>query len=125
MNPMGMSTQTTQRRHLLTAVLGGHHVTTAEVREVTLEAGQQGGRHLHPCAVLGYIVHGTAVYEIEGEPAQTLLTGSAFYEPAGKVIANFGNASDTEPLIFAAFYLKDGEQELITMLPERLEGARL
>jgi quercetin dioxygenase-like cupin family protein len=113
---MGMSAQVIQRKELLTAVLDNRRVTSVDVREVRLEAGQQGGRHLHPCAVLGYIVEGTAVYEIEGEGVQTLPAGSAFYEPAEKVIANFGNASDSEPMTFVAFYLKDGEQELIRML---------
>ena len=56
------------------------------------------------------------MYQIEGESAQTLPAGSAFYEPADTVIANFGNASDSEPMTFVAFYLLDGEQELIRML---------
>src|SRR5580658_2564763 len=106
-----------QMMQLLTAAMGSRHVTSADVREIRMEPGQQGGRHLHPCAVLGYIVEGTAVYEIEGQVAQTLAAGSAFYEPADVVIANFGNASDTERMNFVAFYLLDGEQELIRMLP--------
>jgi quercetin dioxygenase-like cupin family protein len=89
---MGMSAQTIQRKQLLAAVMGNRRVTSADVREIRLEAGQQGGRHFHPCDVLGYIVEGTAIYEIEGEEVQTLPAGSAFYEPAEKVIANFGNA---------------------------------
>lgn len=111
-----MSQQTVQRKQLLTAALGNRNVTTADVRETHLEPGQQSGRHLHPCAVLGYIVSGTAVYQIEGEAVQTLPAGSAFYEPADAVIANFGNASDSEPMTFVALYLLDGEQELIRML---------
>jgi quercetin dioxygenase-like cupin family protein len=111
-----MSQQTIQRKQLLTAVLGNRNVTTADVREIRLEPGQQSGRHLHPCAVLGYIVSGTAVYQIEGEEVQMLPAGSAFYEPADAVIVNFGNASDSEPMTFVAFYLLDGEQELIRML---------
>jgi quercetin dioxygenase-like cupin family protein len=114
-----MSQQTIQRRQLLTAAMGSRRVTSADVREIRMEPGQQGGRHLHPCAVLGYIVEGTAICEIEGQAAQTLRAGSAFYEPADVVIANFGNASDEEPMIFVAFYLLDGEQELIRMLPPR------
>jgi quercetin dioxygenase-like cupin family protein len=113
---MRMAQQTIQRKQLLNAVLGGRNVTSVDVREICLGPGQQGGRHLHPCAVLGYIVSGTAVYQIEGEAAQTLLAGSAFYEPADAVIANFGNASDSEPMTFVAYYLLDGEQELIRML---------
>jgi quercetin dioxygenase-like cupin family protein len=108
--------QAIQRKQLLLAELGKRNVSTVDVREIRLEPGQQAGRHLHPCAVLGYIVAGTAIYQIEGEAAQRLAAGSAFYEPAEKIIANFGNASETEPMTFVAFYLKDGEQELITML---------
>jgi quercetin dioxygenase-like cupin family protein len=61
-------------------------------------------------------VKGTAVYQIEGEAEQILPAGSTFHEPAGAVIANFGNASDSEPMTFVAFYLLNGEQELIQML---------
>ena len=112
-----MDQQAVQRKQLLAAALGNRNVTTADVREIRLEPGQQSGRHLHPCAVLGYIVSGTAVYQIEGEGVQTLPAGSAFYEPADAIIANFGNASASEPMTFVALYLLDGEQELIRMLP--------
>ena len=105
-----------QRKQLLKAVLGNRNVTSADVREIRLEPGQQGGRHLHPCAVLGYIVAGTAVYQVEGQEEEILPTGSAFYEAANQVITNFGNASGTEPMVFVAFYLLDGDQELIHML---------
>jgi quercetin dioxygenase-like cupin family protein len=115
---MGMSAKTIQRRQLLSVILNNRKVTSADVREVRLEAGQETGRHLHPCAVLGYIVAGTARYQIEGQAVQILPAGSAFHEPAETVIASFGNASDTEPMMFVAFYLKDGDQELITMLSD-------
>jgi quercetin dioxygenase-like cupin family protein len=105
-----------QRKQILNAVLGNRNVTSADVREIRLEPGQQSGRHLHPCAVLGYIVAGTAIYQIEGQAEQTLPAGSAFYEAADTVIANFGNASDAEGMTFVAFYLLEGEQELIRML---------
>jgi hypothetical protein len=42
--------------------------------------------------------------------------GSAFYEPADTVILRFDNASATEPLVFIANYLLDGEKDLIHML---------
>jgi quercetin dioxygenase-like cupin family protein len=111
-----MGQQTIQRKHLLNAVLGDRNITSVDVREICLEPRQMGGRHLHPCAVLGYIVEGMATYQIEGETAQTLPAGSAFYEPAETIIAKFGNASDSAPMTFVAFYLLDGEQELIQML---------
>jgi quercetin dioxygenase-like cupin family protein len=111
-----VSQHTIERKQLLTAILGSRNVTTADVREIHLQPGQQSGQHLHPCAVLGYIVNGAATLQIEGHALQQLPAGSAFYEPAETVIANFGNASDSEPMTFIAFYLLDGEQELIQML---------
>jgi quercetin dioxygenase-like cupin family protein len=111
-----MNQQTIQRKQLLTAALEKRNVTTVDVREIQLKPGQQSGRHLHPCTVVGYIVSGTAVCQIEGEAMKTLPAGSAFYEPADTVIANFGNASVSKPMTFVAFYLLDGEQELIRML---------
>lgn len=105
-----------QRKHLLKAEMDPRSLSAVDVREIRLEAGEQSGRHLHPCPVVGLITHGAAIYEIEGEAAITLPAGSAFYEPADTVIVNFGNASDREPLQFVAFYLLDGEQELIRML---------
>jgi quercetin dioxygenase-like cupin family protein len=105
-----------ERHPLLNAVLEQRNVTRVDIRQITLAPGQKTGRHLHPCPVVGYIASGTAFYEIEGEPNQLLPVGSAFHEPAGRVIADFGNASDTTPMTFIAFYLLDGDQELITML---------
>jgi quercetin dioxygenase-like cupin family protein len=111
-----MTQQAIQRRELLKAILGQRNVSTVDIREIRLEPGQLAGRHLHPCPVVGYIASGTATYQIEGEQAQTLPAGSAFYEPADKPIALFGNASQAEPMTFIAFYLLDGEQNLIQML---------
>jgi quercetin dioxygenase-like cupin family protein len=113
-----MSQPPIERKELLKAVLRNGVFTSADVREIRLQPGQQSGRHLHPCAVLGYILKGTATYQIEGEgeAEQILPAGSAFHEPAGAIIANFGNASDSEPMTFVAFYLLNGDQELIRML---------
>jgi quercetin dioxygenase-like cupin family protein len=107
---------TIERQQLLNAVLENRNVTNVDIRRITLGPAQKAGRHLHPCPVVGYIASGTAFYQIEDEAAELLPVGSAFYEPAGRVIADFGNASDTTPMTFIAFYLLDGDQELITML---------
>lgn len=109
--------QTIPRTHLLTADLGeARQVTSVEVMEIRMEPGQIGGLHLHPCPVTGYIVSGTAVFQLEGEAPRILEAGSAFYEPAGARVAQFGNYSETEPMKFIAFYLVNGTQELIRML---------
>ena len=111
-----MSQPPIERKELLKTVLKNGVFTSADVREIRLQPGQRSGRHLHPCAVLGYIVEGTAIYQIEGELEQILPAGSAFHEPAGAIIADFGNASDSESMTFVAFYLLNGDQELIQML---------
>jgi quercetin dioxygenase-like cupin family protein len=113
---MSMNPQTIVRKQLLFAPTGDRNLTSVDVREIRFEPGQQTGRHLHPCPVFGYIVEGAVRFQIDGQPVQHLATGSAFHEPAGAVIAQFDNASDSEPMTFIAFYLLDGDQELIQML---------
>jgi quercetin dioxygenase-like cupin family protein len=107
---------TIDRQQLLMAALGEQTVTAVDIRRITLSPSQNSGRHIHPCPVVGYIASGTAYCQIEGQPAELLPVGSAFYEPAERVIADFGNASDTTPMTFIAFYLVHGEQDLIQML---------
>jgi len=114
-----MSQKTIFRKPLLSVALERANVTSVEVREIAFEAGQETGRHLHPCPVVGHIVEGTAIIQVEGRDPQHLETGAAFYEPAGRVIARFDNASSTKPMKFVAYYLLNGEQELIQMLPAR------
>lgn len=111
-----METANIIRNHLLTAALGNKTVTTVEIKEITLAPRQKAGHHLHPCPVTGYIAKGTAIMQIEGQEEQVLPAGSAFYEPADVHIAQFSNYSNTEPMTFIAFYLLNGEQELIKML---------
>lgn len=100
-------------------MLGSRTVTHVDAREIVFQPGQRTGRHSHPCPVVGYIAEGTALFQSEGEAEpQTLTSGSAFYEPANTVIVRFDNASATEPMKFIAYYLLNGEQELIRMLPQ-------
>jgi quercetin dioxygenase-like cupin family protein len=102
---------------LLSAALQNKKVTSVDVREIRFQGGQQTGLHQHPCPVFGYIAEGDAVLQIKGQPPQNLPAGSAFYEPAETVILRFDNASIEKPMRFIAFYLLEGEQELIEMLP--------
>ncbi|WP_188555750.1 cupin domain-containing protein [Edaphobacter dinghuensis] len=107
------------RKPLLSAVLGTATVTRVEVREIVFQPGQQTGRHLHPCPVVGYIAEGEALFQKEGDTdIQRLPAGSAFYEPANAVVSRFDNASTTQPMKFIAYYLLNGEQELIHILPQ-------
>lgn len=111
--------QNIQRKDLLTAHTGNHAITRAEIKSVILAPAQKAGYHLHPCPVIGYIVSGTVLFQVEGEAPQTLHAGDAFYEPANQPVLHFDNASDSEPLHFIANYLINNETEIITMLPAK------
>ena len=104
------------RKSLLTALLDARQVTTVEIKEITFNPGQKAGLHLHPCPVTGYIAAGTAIMQVKGQEPLLLPAGAAFYEPADTHIIEFSNYSATEPMTFIAFYLLNGDQELIKML---------
>ncbi|MBB6127844.1 cupin domain-containing protein [Mucilaginibacter lappiensis] len=107
------------RKRIFMAEFPARNVSSVDVREITFKPKQKTGRHLHPIPVMGYIVSGTVLFEAEGQSARVLHAGDAFYEPANTPIAHFDNQSDTEPLKFVAYYLLNGETELIKMLPEK------
>ena len=89
-----------------------------DVREIAFAPSQKTGLHKHPFPVIGFVVEGTAVLEVQGQSAQQLPAGSSFYEPADTVIVRFDNASSQALMKFVAHYLLNGKQELIKMLPE-------
>jgi len=112
-----MTQLTITRKPLLSTILNNKNVTSVDVRELVFEPGQETGLHKHPCPVFGYIAEGEAIFEIKGEAPQRLPAGSAFYEPAETVILRFDNASREKKLKFICFYLLEGQQALIEMLP--------
>ncbi len=107
------------RKELLNAPIGKQAISSVKIVEVEFQAGQKGAYHQHPCPVVGYIVSGVCLLQVEGEPAQVLKAGDAFFEPAGTPIAHFDNYSDKEPMKFTAYYLLNGEMDLIEMLPPK------
>jgi quercetin dioxygenase-like cupin family protein len=106
------------REHVLTADLTGRaaRIDRVETHLVTLPPGQATGLHTHPGGVTGYLTGGRVVFEVDGQPAQELRAGSAFYEPAGATILRFDNLSATEPATFVGCYLLTGDQPLIQPL---------
>lgn len=104
------------RRALLTAHLAATAaIDRVEIREVRMPAGQAAGRHLHPCPVVGLVLAGSILFQIEGEEPRVLHPGDAFFEPKDVPILHF-DARDA-PTTFVAFYLLGAdEDELIRML---------
>ncbi|PRY14380.1 Cupin domain-containing protein [Pontibacter ummariensis] len=107
------------RKDLLLADLKEERVSSVRVVEVRFPGGQKAPYHKHPCLVVGYIVEGTCLLQVEGKPTQVLKAGDAFFEPADTPIIHFDNYSQSQPLRFIANYLPDGESELIELLPEK------
>jgi quercetin dioxygenase-like cupin family protein len=112
-----MAQEKLSREDLLQAMLHHETVSTVDIKKVVIPKGLAAGKHLHPCPVVGYIVSGSVLFQAEGEEKKILKQGDAFYEPKNKTILHFDNASPEEPLVFVAFYLKEGSEELIKMLP--------
>jgi quercetin dioxygenase-like cupin family protein len=79
-----------------------------EVRRITIAPGHAAGLHVHNGPVFGSIESGSAVYQIEGQPASTLGPGDVFYEPKGLRIARF-DAEDAGVTFLGYFLLGDGE----------------
>lgn len=94
----------------LTHPKGVQHV---EIRRIHLEPGYASGLHVHNGPVFGNIVEGSAVYQIEGEPASVLRAGDVFYEPEQTVIARFDAGPDGVTFL-AYFLLEDGQASELT-----------
>jgi quercetin dioxygenase-like cupin family protein len=80
-----------------------------EIREIRILPGHAAGRHVHNGPVVGSIVTGSAVFQIEGQPATVLRPGDVFYEPAGERIARFDGGEDG--VTFLAYFLLAPGQE--------------
>lgn len=107
------------RTDLLNVQFGKRTVSDVKIVEIDFPAGQKAPYHKHPCPVLGSIVSGSCLIQVEGEPAKVLNAGDAFYEPADTPIIHFDNYSEKEPMKFIAYYLLNDEKELIELLPEK------
>jgi quercetin dioxygenase-like cupin family protein len=88
------------------------NTTRVEVRRISILAGHAGGLHVHNGPVLGSIVAGSAVYQIEGEPESVLTVGEVFFEPEGTRIARF-DALDDGVTFLAYFLLGEGQEPTI------------
>ena len=93
-------------------------LSKVEIKKVVRPINGKAEYHLHPCPVVGHIVSGTLLFQIEGEKPQLIKAGEAFYEPKNKPILHFDNALDSEPLVFMVYYLVEENEDLLMLLPE-------
>jgi quercetin dioxygenase-like cupin family protein len=79
-----------------------------EVRRIPILRGHAAGLHVHNGSVLGSIVEGSVVYQVEGEQRSVLGPGEVFHEPEGARIARF-DAGDEGVTFLAHFLLSAGQ----------------
>jgi len=104
------------RKPLLTALIeGGKNIQRVEIKEIEFAPHQRTGLHLHPCPVVGYIVEGAIMFQVEGQSVQLLKAGDAFFEPANAKILQF-DAGDVKAKLTAYFLLGANDHEIITVL---------
>jgi quercetin dioxygenase-like cupin family protein len=80
-----------------------------EVRRIRLLPGVAVGVHVHNTPVVGNILAGSVIYQIEGEPERVLRAGDVFYEPEDARIARF-DAQDDGATFLGYFLVAEGEQ---------------
>ncbi|WP_420994153.1 cupin domain-containing protein [Cupriavidus sp. 30B13] len=71
---------------------------------VTFAPGQVSTPHTHPGSIFAYVLEGSVVSQLGGEPARTYAAGQSWYEPPGAQHLVARNASKTRPaklLVFA------------------------
>jgi quercetin dioxygenase-like cupin family protein len=90
----------------------------ATVVEVSYGPGESSPPHSHPCAVIGYVLTGAIRTQVKGEPLQIFKAGESFYEAPNGVHLVAGNASQTQPAKFLAYFVCDREAPLSTSIPE-------
>ena len=85
--------------------------------------GQPTGLHRHPMSTVGVVTAGSFTFQPEGEAARVLHAGDGFFEPAGRTILRFDNASSTEPAEIVCYYLTDRDDgPAIEMLDGGMEA---
>lgn len=86
-----------------------------EGRLITMAANFAAGAHVHNGPVVGNIVSGSVVYQIDGEAERILRAGDVFYEPEGARIMRF-DALDEGAQFFGWFLLEEGDEAELTFI---------
>jgi quercetin dioxygenase-like cupin family protein len=88
-----------------------------EIREVKIWPGHPVGLHVHNGPVVGTILEGSVIYQVEGQEPSVLRPGDVFYEREGERIARF-DAQDERVRFLAYFVLSPGQEAEIAW-PDR------
>lgn len=92
--------------------VAGREVITAKAE---LPTGGGTGKHTHFGEEVGYVLDGTLMLEVEGQPAKMLKAGEVFLVPAGKVHNAMNHGTGTAAVI--ANYIVEKGKPLTTPVP--------
>lgn len=113
------------RETLLEATLpeGNPPVKVVKGARIHFAPDQPTGLHKHAMSTVGFVSEGSFSFQLEGEPPRVLRKGDCFFEPAGRTVLHFDNASASEPAEIICFYLTDAdERPPIQMLPGGMDA---
>ncbi|HEY0339497.1 MAG TPA: cupin domain-containing protein [Steroidobacteraceae bacterium] len=79
----------------------------AVVLTVTYLPGGASLPHRHDADVFVYVLEGSVLMQVDGQPPVTLLPGQTFHEGPGDVHRQSANASATKAAKFVVFMIKD------------------
>jgi quercetin dioxygenase-like cupin family protein len=94
------------------AILERHDQSSVTGKEivsgtVVLGAGAVVGFHTHAGDEAGYVVKGSIVWKVRGQPDKTVKTGESFFNPRGSVHSIVGGAGGAT--IFSAWVVDKGK----------------
>ncbi|HVX42725.1 MAG TPA: cupin domain-containing protein [Mycobacteriales bacterium] len=87
-----------------------------EIRRIRIAPGHAAGLHVHNGPVVGSILEGEAIYQIEGQPESVLRPGEVFFEPEGARIARFD--AGPEGVTFLGYFLLAAGEEAEIAFPD-------
>jgi quercetin dioxygenase-like cupin family protein len=91
------------------AAAPGHEAVTVLAE---IPAGMASTRHSHPGDDLGYVLEGTIVLQVDGQPPLTLHAGDVFTTPPGR-IHNARNVGTTTARALDTYIIKKGQAAVI------------
>lgn len=103
------------REVVLDVTLAGLRVERVEVRRIRMAPHLAPGSHVHNGPVLGNIVEGSVLFQVEDGPEIVLRAGDVFFEPGGVQIEHF-DALDDGVTFLGYFPLQPGQQADITLV---------
>ena len=74
---------------------------------VEIAPGESVPKHRHNSNVFVYVLSGTIVTQVQGQPAMTLHAGETFVEAPADIHLDSRNPSNTEPTRLLVFFVKD------------------